>query len=283
MPVAIALLGLSLAAQPTVRLEVLDHGQEPRTTLSAQPAAGTTDVVTYEVRFTAEVVNEGISLPSATLPSLQLTLRSEVKEAADGSVRAAITVPSVSVGSDSDALDDEVRAAAEKAMLPMTKVVGMVSVDPFGALKGAEWSTSDDTAVDAGLIGELERALDLLLVRRPAEPVGEGARWTVTRSGPDAMGFQTTDVETWTVSALGSDEWTLDLTTLQQAEVPQEIGGSILQSHTGAAQGRATLDPSHLFPTKVELGLSLRTRMLLEGAVRSTTTSTLQAEAVRAK
>jgi len=281
MPIATALLGLSLAAEPTVRLEVLDPGQEPRSALSAQPAVGTTDVVTYNVRFTAEVVNEGISLPSATLPSLQLRLRSEVKQAADGSVRAAITVPSVSVGSDSDALDDDVRAAAEKAMRPITKVVGMVSVDAFGALKGAEWSTSDDTAVEAGLVSELERALDLLLVRRPAEPLGEGARWTVTRSGTDAMGFQTTDVETWTLSSVGSEGWTLDLTTLQQAEVPQQIGGSTLQSHTGAAQGQATLDPAHLFPTKVELGLSLRTRMLLEGAVRSTTTSTLQAEAVR--
>ncbi len=68
---------------------------------------------------------------------------------------------------------------------------------------------------------------------------------------------------------------------MAKAEVPQVVAGNVLESHRAAAQGRVTLDPQHLHPATVELGLSVRTRMKVDGVITSTTTSTLQAKATR--
>lgn len=275
----IVLLGLAAAA-PAVSLELLDAGAEPRVSLAVAPKPGTVEVVSCDLSFTADVTNEGINLPPASIPSMHLTLRSEVLEVGNDVFRAAITIPSVKVGVAGESGDD-VRKAAQEAMAPMTHLQGVVSLDRFGAPQGAEWSTTDGVQVDAALVSELERAVELMQVRRPQQAVGVGARWTLTRTGTDDLGFSVSDIETWTLTEVGEAGWTMELTSLQRAEVPQQVGPHTLKSHTGAAQGRAVLDPAHLHPSRVELGLTLRTRMLLEGAVNSTTTSTLKATVER--
>ncbi len=272
---------VALAESPdTVSIEVLDVGKEPRIALAVAPAAGTVETVGIDMSFTADVVNEGIALPTHTMPTLHLTLRSEVAEADDRGFRAAITVPRVTVGGAGESTD-ELRAATQEAVAPMTQLHGMVTIDPFGAPVTTQWSTTGEGAVNPNLVAELERAIELLQIRRPPEPLGVRARWTVTRMSTDELGYSVTDVETWTVADRKGDGWALDLTAIQRAEVPQAVGAHTLESHTGAAQGRAILDPAHLHPAMVELGLSLRTRMLLEGTITSTTTSTLTATATR--
>jgi hypothetical protein len=224
--------------------------------------------------------NENIDLPTHTMPPLHLTIRSEVVASSEQGFRAAITVPEVSVGTAGEASDD-LQAATQQAIAPMRQLQGVVTIDRFGTPVATDWSSSEEGTVDPSLVAELERAIELLQIRRPTEPLGVGAQWTVTRIGTDEIGFSVTDVETWTVTAHDDAGWSLELATLQRAEVPQAIGPNTLESHTGAAQGRAVLDPGHLHPATVELGLTLRTRMLLEGTVNSTTTSTLQATAKR--
>jgi len=278
---AVLCTAVAFAESPdTVSIEVLEAGQEPRTALAVAPAPGTVETVGIDMSFTADVVNEGIALPTHTMPTLHLTVRSEVVEADSRGFRAAITVPRVVVGSSGESTD-ELRAATQEAVAPMMQLQGMVTIDPFGAPVTTQWSTAADGAVDPNLVAELERAIELLQIRRPPEPLGVGARWTVTRIGTDELGYSVTDIETWTVAERKGDGWAFDLTTLQRAEVPQAVGPHTLKSHTGAAQGRAILDPAHLHPATVELGLSLRTRMLLEGTITSTTTSTLSATASR--
>lgn len=265
-------LAMALAA-PTLKL--VEPGAEPRAPLALTPPVGQVEQVAIDLTLTAEMVNEGIPLPSQALPPMHLGLRAEVLETTPTQIRYALTVTEAQATPSKGS--EDLAAAMSEAMTPMLGIRGVATITPFGARTDATWDIPPE--VDPGLVGELERALGMMHGMRPTEPVGVGAVWTLTETGDD-LGFVVTETETWTLAKRSDNEWLLQQAIAQSAE-PQTQGENRLDRHFGAGTGEVQAQPGHLLPSQVALGLTTRTRMTLQESVQSTTTTGVEARIQR--
>jgi hypothetical protein len=264
---------LSLATAAPV-LALVEAGVEPRAPMALHPAVGTKDRVQIGLTLSAEMVNEGMELPIQALPPLSLGIATEVLESGPERIRYALTVVDAKAMGEGD-----IPAAMNEAMAPMTSIRGVATVDPFGKPLKATWEVPPD--VDPGLKDELERAVELMFPQLPQEPVGVGARWTLTDTNDD-LGFLVTDAKTWTLSERTDTGWVLDAQIVQSAEA-QVRGPEALEKHVGAGQARVEGDATHLLPKLVKIGMTTRTRMILEGGIHSVTNTGLEATIQRAE
>jgi len=250
------LLVLAATALASPTLSLASAGEEPRTTLELTPARGQVETARLTLALTARTKHDGAPVPATEMPPVALDLRAEVLQVTP-TPRYRLTVTGVGTEGDDEAL----REAVAEALQPLLGMTGEITTSRSGIVTAQEWSAVDQ--VDAAMVDELRKALDVLAQPLPVDAVGVGASWTVTR--PDASGFNVVQRETWTLVERDSEGVVLHGQITQEAELGQPVTEGLpegatgkLARHLAIGEAKVVLGPGRLLPREVQEGMTVK-------------------------
>ncbi|MCB9752588.1 MAG: hypothetical protein H6713_21755 [Myxococcales bacterium] len=176
-------------------------------------------------------------------------------------------------------------ARALRQQLPRLKGArGYLLIDARGVVREAEVELPDALAGEEasrelrGTIEGLRETLSQLTVPLPDEPIGEGARWSVSapRSRKDGISLLHTAI--CQLRSRRGDELELAFEVVQSAEpqpitAPAELAGARVElvSYAAEGTGRMRLELDELFPQWVEMALKSELELRAQGGGPSLT------------
>lgn len=170
---------------------VVERGSEPRRELRLQAEAGQafTSVMTMTLGMTMEV--DGQPVPPQPLPDTRVTMEVSVDDVSDdGDISFSYRYASVEPVAGDD-VDPAVVDAMRTALTQMQGITGRAVVSNRGVLvdSSIDASSVQDENMRA-MVDSLSTQTEALTVPFPAEEVGRGATWRVTRQAK-LMGIDT--------------------------------------------------------------------------------------------
>ncbi|MGB5695433.1 MAG: hypothetical protein WBM46_07280 [Polyangiales bacterium] len=245
----------AIGAPPTVN--VLDRGQEPRRALRWNVQPGFEQKVSASVASSIEAL---IAVMMVRAPlyavSYELTLRA-TSLADNGSLRVGITVDRATA--DLKAVGDAERAKQiETALGTLGKVGGRYTLGPRGQVTDVQLDVPPEAAgVAREMIDNLGWAIVEMTPVFPAEPIGQGAKWTV-HQGIEQGGATVNQLATIELVKLEGNRVELGL-DIRQSAAPQsfENAGTMrtldLTVLKGLATGSLTWDLGELAPRNARI------------------------------
>ncbi len=192
---------------------VLDSpGAQPRQPLVLRMTAGSSAKVAMVSKLGLKMTIDGEATPLGVLPATRTTTEQRVDRVdADGTAHFSVRFPEVSVVATPGA-DPAAVKAAEDALQSLKGVNGTGAVDVRGNVSDVTFDTR--SVSDPNLKGTLDSVasqLGNLSAPFPTEPVGVGARWTVT-STATITGLKMTTTTHFTLRSRTGDRYELDQT-----------------------------------------------------------------------
>lgn len=200
---------------------VLDPGQEPRTALRYDIAAGTTATSNMDFGL-ASLATTRAGSELAVVPGVRLHIASgpaiESKNGTRFDVRITKAEALIPPGVDPSVAQDLNQGAAV-----LNNVGGWVEIDDRGIIQASELNEAAKRAdVPVRLLVMIINArTSLSRVILPAEPVGLGARWEAQKELV-LYGFKISQVDTYTLTEKVGNEMKLNI-AVQQTALPQTV------------------------------------------------------------
>ena len=200
----------TVAPRPTVTLE--SAGAQPRQPLALKLAAGSSVKMAMVNKLTLKISVGGQAAPSGVVPGTRQVITERVdKVEPDGSATVSVTFSDASVVPTPGA-DPAVVQATQAGIEPLNRVRGTQTIDTDGAIRNATFDTSavTDPTIKTTL-DSMTSQIGTLSAPFPREPVGVGARWTVTSTATLA-GLKMTTTTRYTLRSRTGDRYELDQT-----------------------------------------------------------------------
>ncbi len=252
-----------LAASPAVLSEppvvtVVEAGAEPRLPLRYELAAGHEETASVLAEVNTELEMDGRPVNPIRLPGLELALTIRVSELlADGDARYRQAIQSARIV-ERPGVMPRVMEVARSVAKGAQGIELAATIDSRGRRRDGQTSAPADAGDMARqLVGGALQSMEQLAVVFPAEPVGQGASWTV-RYPSNHGGYRiANNLRFQLVSRRGN---TVELAAeISQSAEPQtfEIRKGLtgkLSSHQGSGSGTIALDLRRLAPSyRIEL------------------------------
>lgn len=224
----------TVAPKPAVRLD--SPGAQPRQPMALRLAAGSTAKVAMVNKLTIKITVGGEAAPSSVVPGTRQVITQRVdKVESDGSASLSVAFSDASVVPTPGA-DPAVVQATQAGLDPLNRVRGTQTVDPDGAVRNVNFDTSaiTDPAIKS-TVDATTSQIGTLAAPFPSEPVGVGARWTVTSTATLA-GLKMTTTTRYTLRGRTGDRYELDQTQ-EAVAVP---GPVLLPNLPAGAQASVT-------------------------------------------
>lgn len=245
----------TLAPKPVVTLD--SPGAQPRQPLTLRLAAGSSAKVAMVNKLTLKLTVGGQVAPSGVVPGTRQVISEQVdKVAADGSASISVTFSDASVVPTPGA-DPAVVQAAQAGLEPLNRIRGTQTIDPDGAVRSATFDTGpvSDPAIKSTL-DSMTSQVGTLSAPFPREPVGVGARWSVTSTAILA-GIKMTTTTHYTLRSRTADRYELDQTQ-EAVAVPGPVplpnlpagAQASVTSFTVRSTGQISGDLTRHLPTK---------------------------------
>jgi hypothetical protein len=210
----------TVAPRPTVTLD--SPGAPPRQPLALRLVAGSSAKVAMVNKLTLKLTIGGQAAPATVVPGTRQVITERVEKVdADGSASISVTFSEASVVPTPGA-DPAVVQATQAGLEPLNRLRGTQTVDPDGAVRNVTFDTAaiTDPAIKSTL-DSMTSQLGSLSAPFPREPVGVGARWTVTSSAILA-GIRMTTTTHYTLRSRTGDRYELDQSQ-EAAAVPGPV------------------------------------------------------------
>jgi len=181
---------LEPVTRPDIDVVVLDPGEEPRQVLRYRLTEGQVEDTVSVMRMGMRTVVDGEWTPWLGLPPMEMAATSTVTGVnGDGSYDVEIIYTDVGVPRDPGQLPPEAIEEMEAGLASLIGMRQVLRIDDRGWVLAAATSLPPgaESAVDPT---QLDAMTQELIDPLPAEPVGVGARWEVSRRTSDAMGFE---------------------------------------------------------------------------------------------
>lgn len=234
------------AAADDSGIRLLDQGQEPRSVLRYNVAAGTTTSSTTTFRVASLMTSEE-NAALTVLPGLRLDIVSGPAARTERGVKFNVDVVSAEAVVP-DGFDEGMTKQLQDGAQVAQSIGGWVEIDDRGqVLDGAFNEQTKRSDVPVRLLRMIVNSRETLTrVRLPEEEVGLGARWE-SRRQIKAYGFDLQQVNTYTLVDRAGAEIMLNVTVQQMAapqsiEFPEEGIVISVQSMTSQADGQIILD-----------------------------------------
>ncbi len=258
----VAALALLLAAGPAAAeptLALVDAGAQPRQALRFHPAPGSTEQVRMTMEMATEMAMGGMAMPAMKIPAMILDLDVEVLEIeADGDIRYRFTIADTSVGSGDD-IGADVAAAMSAAMQPLEGTSGEVTVSPTGV--GRDATLTPSAGADPQMVADMRKSMANASAPLPEEPVGVGARWTLTTDMNEG-GLQLQQVATYELVELTDTAITLRIDLNQSADAQAFAPDGMppgatanLKSMASKGTGTSVLQFDRVMPASADMSL----------------------------
>ena len=198
-------------------LELLDPGSEPRTALRYKFTAGKTERVKVINGTTLVLEAGGQKVPTAKMPDIELSAVLKVLSvASDGSAKRELSVERVKLA-EGGAIDDSIRDQLTTALDAIKNVKGQDAVDSRGRLKSVKIDAGSAGGPQiAQLLDQMQQSLAQMGAPFPEEPIGVGARWTVS-SVIEQQGMKVQQTATYELSQLAGNKGRAKLRLTQLA------------------------------------------------------------------
>ena len=214
-------------------VEVIDPGAEPRRELRFEPSVGDKQQLTMRQEQTQTVEVGGVVQSFSTITEMDIAYF--IEDVAGGVIETRVVYEDTRIVE----ADAAVRGTLEDVMEAFVGTEGRSTFDTRGYLLDAELPDLDLGGIPGAeqFLTGLEDQLTALAAPFPDEPVGEGARWTVTTSA-EFGGILVAD-----------STFTIELTTADDEEVAAAIdiamtfssAGGVLEVESSDLTGEGTL------------------------------------------
>ena len=232
---------------------LITPGDEPRTELRYDLASGETSRAT--MRQTQALAQTIDGQPATDIEvTLLFDMVADVER--DGDTYTARS--SVRNGRAGDDVDPQAAAALEASLAMLEDLTIVETFDARGQLLDSEMEGLDALGGDPGLLSTIEGIQQGNIAARalPAEPVGVGARWSVT-ADLEIQGIPMTQTTEYEVLSIDGDVVELAVTSTQEVAPGTEVGaddsamgaGLEVQLWDVAGEGTMQLDLTSFFPT----------------------------------
>jgi hypothetical protein len=244
----------TVVAKPAITLD--SPGAQPRQPLALRLAAGSSAKAAIVTKLALKLVIGGQVAPGV-VPALRHVITERVdKVEADGSATLSVMFSDSSVVQ-TLGVDPAVVQVVQASIEPLNRLGGTKVVGPDGAVRNVTFDTS--VVTEPGIKSTLDAMtseLGNVSATFPQEPVGVGARWTVTGSAFIA-GLKMTTTTRYTLRSRTGDRYELDQTQ-EAAAVPGPVapanlpGGAqaSVTSFTVNSTGQISGDLTRHLPTK---------------------------------
>lgn len=200
---------------------LLDAGSGPRRALRIRPVAGSTSRTSVEARITLDMSIDGERFAMPSTPGVRMVLAQRV-DRVDTDGRVHLTLTYTDVAPIDEGTDPGVIAAVEAALEDLEGLHGTVVLDARGQVEEAAIDTSGvSDGMARNLLDSLISQISNLSAPFPREPVGIGARWTVTTRAV-LVGITTDSTATYTLTGRDGDAYQLGIVAKAVA-APQSI------------------------------------------------------------
>lgn len=249
------------------QVEVQATGDEPRTVLRLQPAAGTREALELSVGMRLAMRSGGQALPSVPVPITKTRLLAVIEEVgADGIMKvqhAAEAVEVIPEPGTPPAVVEQVRKNVE----PLARYRATMRMDGRGAVLGGEVELPRDLPplVRQTMQGMTEN-LGQLSAPLPLHAVGKGARWSSTHD-VSQNGMKLRQVGSYTLVSLTGQHAVIEATIAQELLDPNVNAPGMMgvTARVGEfeSSGKSTieLDLDHLMPGRVSMTMDLHMTM----------------------
>lgn len=252
-----------LAAQPDTapvtsrlahpRVEVLATGAEPRRELRYTPALADR-AITLTLASTVALDLGIAAIPPTKAPALRMRLEGQTRARDDGNFVLSLVPSKV------EALASEGTGALAAGMRPTLAALERLRAELVLGPDGALLETSLELPPTPGGNGpteaeRLQNAFAQLFVTLPTEPIGVGARWTVTQTLPLA-GEQIEQTSSFALTEVEGDrvavELGLEQRPAEKASPPAEDSGdhTTLDALKTEGNGKVLVDLRHFGPVE---------------------------------
>jgi hypothetical protein len=259
------------AGGDTPVIEVTDPGDEPRTKLRLDVAAGDEFPLSLQVRQRIEQEIDGESEPSEPLPTVREDMLVRVEDvSSSGRVTYTFELVDVAVV-DSGEADPEIVAGVREGLDSLVGLRGEAVVNGRGVLLESDVDTPEDAPpIVQEFLDQLSQRLTDLTVPLPRAAVGVGASWTSWVEA-DIAGIAS-DVESgYVLREVNGTRVVLDVSTHQTAKgqladlpgVPADADFRLTKS-VSTGEGTITIDLTSLVPAAGRLSVAAEQRFRIE-------------------
>jgi len=169
-----------LEVDPT--LELVDAGQAPKKALRTPLEAGDKRSIRIRSGWTLETMYGPMVKTTAVMPSLAYELTTEVNEAAEQGAEVSFRVKNITVAAGEDVKPAKVKNV-EKAATRLKGAKGTFSIDAHGIVERFSIDApTDDALLLSDMVDQIRQAIRASSLPLPQEPIGKGAKWTVTQT-----------------------------------------------------------------------------------------------------
>lgn len=238
------------------RVTLIDAGAEPRQPLRYQLQAGRSERVQIDSQVQISLAMGGQSMPLTLAPPVRMTLDLASNEvAADGSARISYKLVSLEAVGEGQQV-----AQMNQALAGFAGISGWYRIDPRGnVLEGQVDPLPADNPAAAGVVNEVEQAMQRMSAPLPEQAVGPGARWQVTQSIEDNA-MKMTQTSEFTLRSRNGQTLELDMRFVE-AQMDSVAGlppGAKLESVELKGGGSNTLPLDGLIATgKVDADIAM--------------------------
>ena len=246
---------------PDAEVELLDAGSGD---LEVRKFSSTNDPlpqVTMDFDSTSTVTADGAEQEQHELPRRTATFTQGVESDVNGAQRASLTYSSMAPVDKETGLDELLASAAGFEVTLVREPAGQITSSTLAAPTEARGVARQSVEQMAGALSESGVIL-------PEEPIGEGARWRVTRPNNDAVAPEM--ALTYTLTRIDGDELTvaIDGNAAQQSDVLE------LPAEEGTDQESVALNVAQYSSTATgELTFSLKGAAPSDGDLKYETTA----------
>ena len=198
-------------------VELLEAGAEPRAELRFDLEAGQTFRTTMTMDMAMEMSIDGQSVPTPTLPAMEVLIDGRIEEVDDGTATYTFTYGEIGTVAGAD-VDPAVAKQYETALQSMQGLTGTGSIDTRGNVGESTLDTSKVT--DPNLKATLDSVtsqISSMTVPFPKGAVGIGARWRAVRRTV-INGITTDATTTYVLESRDGARYALDI--VQEVTAP---------------------------------------------------------------
>ena len=245
----------TVAPKPVVTLDT--PGAQPRQPLVLRLAAGSSAKVAMVNKLTLKITIGGQAAPTGVVPGTRQVITQRVdKVESDGSASISLSFSEAAVLPTPGA-DPAVVQATQTGIEPLNRLRGTQVVDPDGTVRNVTFDTSAITdPTIKNTLDSMTSQVGTLSAPFPREPVGVGARWTVTSTAILA-GLKMTTTTRYTLRSRTGDRYELDQTQ-EAVAVPGPVplpglpagAQASVTSFTVKSTGQISGDLTRHLPTK---------------------------------
>jgi hypothetical protein len=238
----------------TEGLRVLTRGNEPFRELRYDVPEGATESFSFDLATAHQTTMAG--QPARQAISLPVTMDVDigpVEYTDGGGLSYEVYVDGLTVD-EPPGLDTETYWQMAEAMLPLTLIMGVVEVDPWGQAVSARFDVPESISPRTRtMLGNIRTTL--ASVPFPREAVGVGARWQVVRT-IDHNGVAAKQTVTYSLVELEGNSGRIAL-TFRQSAVPQEVQTAepevdmFLEAYEATGIGTVDFDLTRLTPSSI--------------------------------